>query len=92
MINGVPVKARAPINKKQAANVRSGSKADIGLPSVDVRFTPKSGHSAATFAFTLFGSRRNARQATPATPYCPLGLPVDPVIAAPVTPAGRQQT
>src|ERR1700757_980086 len=33
------------------------------------------------------GSSRNARQATPATRYCPLGsLPVDPVIAAPVAP------
>jgi hypothetical protein len=26
------------------ADVRLGSKADIGLPTVDVRFTPKSGH------------------------------------------------
>jgi uncharacterized protein with GYD domain len=26
------------------AHVRFGSKADIGLPPVDVRFTPKSGH------------------------------------------------
>src|SRR4029077_4735849 len=30
-----------------AANVRYGSKADIGDNSGDVRFTPKSGHSAA---------------------------------------------
>jgi hypothetical protein len=29
----------------QAANVRFGSKADIGLAPVDVRSTPKSGHS-----------------------------------------------
>jgi hypothetical protein len=28
----------------QRADVRFGSKADIGLASVDVRFTPKSGH------------------------------------------------
>jgi hypothetical protein len=28
-------------------DVRYGSKADIGLASIDVRFTPKSGHSAA---------------------------------------------
>jgi hypothetical protein len=28
-------------------NGRFGSKADIGLPPVDVRFTPKSGHSSA---------------------------------------------
>jgi hypothetical protein len=26
------------------SDVRFGSKADIGLPPVDVRFTPKSGH------------------------------------------------
>jgi hypothetical protein len=26
-------------------NVRFGSKADIGLPLIDVRFTPKSGHA-----------------------------------------------
>jgi len=25
-------------------NVRFGSKADIGVPPIDVRFTPKSGH------------------------------------------------
>ena len=29
---------------KRPVNVRFGSKADIGLASVDVRFTPKSGH------------------------------------------------
>jgi hypothetical protein len=28
-----------------SANVRFGSKADIGLAPVDVRFTPESGHS-----------------------------------------------
>jgi hypothetical protein len=27
-----------------AADVAYGSKADIGLPAIDVRFTPKSGH------------------------------------------------
>jgi hypothetical protein len=27
-----------------STDVRFGSKADIGLPPVDVRFTPKSGH------------------------------------------------
>ena len=30
--------------RRQAANVRFGSKADIEAPSFDVRFTPKSGH------------------------------------------------
>jgi hypothetical protein len=30
-------------------DVRFGSLADIGLPAIDVRFTPKSGHSAALF-------------------------------------------
>jgi hypothetical protein len=30
-------------------DVRFGSKADIGLVAVDVRFTPKSGHRSVSF-------------------------------------------
>jgi hypothetical protein len=30
--------------EQRLVNVRFGSKADIGAPSPDVRFTPKSGH------------------------------------------------
>jgi hypothetical protein len=33
--------------KTALSNVRFGSKADIGLPAIDVRFTPKSGHRSA---------------------------------------------
>jgi hypothetical protein len=32
------------VRNGKRADVRLGSKADIGLPPVDVRFTPKSGH------------------------------------------------
>src|SRR6516225_5966579 len=32
--------------QEQTVDVRFGSKADIGAPSPDVRFTPKSGHPA----------------------------------------------
>ena len=32
--------------QNQLANVRFGSKADIGAPPIDVRFTPESGHRA----------------------------------------------
>jgi hypothetical protein len=35
---------KLPRGNDLLANVRFGSKADIGLPAVDVRFTPKSGH------------------------------------------------
>jgi hypothetical protein len=31
-------------SQKKAADVRYGSKADIGLALVDVRYSPKSGH------------------------------------------------
>jgi hypothetical protein len=33
---------------RPSVNVRFGSKADIGLPPVDVRFTPESGHCRTT--------------------------------------------
>jgi len=35
---------------ERAANVRFGSKADIGEGATDVRFTPKSGHSVEQLA------------------------------------------
>jgi hypothetical protein len=34
-------------------NVRFGSKADIGLPAIDVRFTPNSGHRSARWHYQL---------------------------------------
>ena len=37
-------------------HVRFGSKADIHLPSADVRFTPKSGHSLARLLVGLDAS------------------------------------
>jgi hypothetical protein len=39
--------------KASHANVRCGSKADIGLAPADVRFTPKSGHCRATVGCPL---------------------------------------
>jgi hypothetical protein len=32
------------LQKSRVGDVRFGSKADIELPAIDVRFTPKSGH------------------------------------------------
>jgi hypothetical protein len=40
-------------------DVRFGSKADIGLPSVDVRFTPKSGHQLSALGCPLCANRRH---------------------------------
>jgi hypothetical protein len=37
---------RCAAQQYQVPDVRFGSKADIGLPAIDVRFTPKSGHSS----------------------------------------------
>jgi hypothetical protein len=39
--------ARLEVDKTALGNVRFGSKADIKLPPIDVRFNPKSGHSLA---------------------------------------------
>jgi hypothetical protein len=35
---------RRALQQTRCAYVRFGSKADMGLPLIDVRFTPKSGH------------------------------------------------
>jgi hypothetical protein len=35
------------LQKSRTADVRFGSKADIRLPPIDVRFTPESGHGSA---------------------------------------------
>jgi hypothetical protein len=47
----------------RAAHVRFGSKADIGSASVDIRFTPKSGHQA--FMTTRLKSRAKKRAEIP---------------------------
>ena len=39
---------------QRTANVRFGSKADIGLAAADVRFTPKSGHRPARWQCPLW--------------------------------------
>jgi hypothetical protein len=39
--------------QSQAADVRFGSKADIGLPVIDVRYSPKSGHQLSALGCPL---------------------------------------
>jgi hypothetical protein len=46
--------------KQLAAYVRFGSKADIGVSPIDVRFTPKSGHQP-TYSITSW-REKSARQ------------------------------
>jgi hypothetical protein len=43
----------AALQQNGRANVRLGSKTDIGLAPIDVRFTPKSGHCRATVGCPL---------------------------------------
>jgi hypothetical protein len=40
------------------ADVRFGSKADIGLPAIDIRYTPKSGHRETLLGCLLCANKR----------------------------------